>query len=144
LTLDSLLDNTLDNDQVKVDFRPLYQCIHIHSALGVLPTLQMSYQADRKAQASLLLSARGTTPLPTLLSTLTAELLGFFIIEREVLKTTRGFRSQREVDELWEEILGRVLELVRKEVKEEKDADVILSVKDILTGFVQCLEVNEI
>ena len=42
------LDNVLDNDQLQVDFKPLYECIHIYSALDSLDEIRRSYQADRK------------------------------------------------------------------------------------------------
>jgi exocyst complex component 6 len=41
-------DNVLDNENLQVDFRPLYQCIHIYAALDSLDELRKSYQADRK------------------------------------------------------------------------------------------------
>ena len=41
-------DDVLDNDKLQVDFKPLYQCIHIYTALDSLEELQRSYQADRK------------------------------------------------------------------------------------------------
>jgi hypothetical protein len=41
-------DNVLDNDKLQVDFKPLYQCIHIYTALDSLDELRRSYQADRK------------------------------------------------------------------------------------------------
>jgi hypothetical protein len=41
-------DNVLDNDKLKVDFQPLYQCIHIYTTLDSLDELRKSYQADRK------------------------------------------------------------------------------------------------
>jgi hypothetical protein len=44
---DSIVD-ALDNDETKVDFKPLYQCIHIYDALECKPELQRSYQQDRK------------------------------------------------------------------------------------------------
>jgi exocyst complex component 6 len=53
LTLNIILtylgaDNVLDNDKLKVDFQPLYQCIHIYTTLDSLDELRKSYQADRK------------------------------------------------------------------------------------------------
>lgn len=42
--------NVLDNDNVKVDFKPLYQCIHIYETLDALPELQSSYQSDRRVR----------------------------------------------------------------------------------------------
>lgn len=42
--------NVLDNDKLTVDFKPLYQCIHIYTTLDSLDELQRSYQADRKVR----------------------------------------------------------------------------------------------
>lgn len=44
----TVLVDALDNDEIKVDFKPLYHCIHIYEALGQKPELQRSYQDDRK------------------------------------------------------------------------------------------------
>lgn len=46
------LDNPLDNDQVRVDFRPLLECIHIYTTMDALEELQRSYQEDRKVLIS--------------------------------------------------------------------------------------------
>lgn len=43
-------DNVLDKDKIKVDFQPLYQCVHIYISLDSLDDLRTSYQADRKAR----------------------------------------------------------------------------------------------
>lgn len=40
--------DVLDNEKVQVDFKPLFECIHIYTALDSLSELQKSYQADRK------------------------------------------------------------------------------------------------
>ena len=40
--------NVLDNERLKVDFTPLYQCIHIYGALDALDEIRKSYQADRQ------------------------------------------------------------------------------------------------
>ena len=42
------LDNVLENDKLQVDFKPLYECIHIYTTLDSLDELRKSYQADRK------------------------------------------------------------------------------------------------
>lgn len=42
------VDNVLDNEELKVDFKPLYQSIHIYTTLDSLDELHKSYQADRK------------------------------------------------------------------------------------------------
>jgi hypothetical protein len=48
------VDNVLNNEELKVDFKPLYQCIHIYTALDSLEELRKSYQADRKVGHSLI------------------------------------------------------------------------------------------
>lgn len=40
--------NVLNNDKLKVDFKPLFECIHIYDTMGLLEELRNSYQADRK------------------------------------------------------------------------------------------------
>lgn len=40
--------DALHNDEIRIDFKPLYQCIHIYEALGSKPELQRNYQQDRK------------------------------------------------------------------------------------------------
>lgn len=46
--------NLVDNDRVKIDFRPLYECIHIYTMLDSLEEFQTSYQADRKVSLLIL------------------------------------------------------------------------------------------
>ncbi|KAG8682232.1 hypothetical protein FRC09_016931, partial [Ceratobasidium sp. 395] len=85
--------DVLNNDRIKVDFKPLYQSIHIHTALDALDEFQRTYQADRAAQSSLILTGNPTTAAN--LGPLLQQLIGFFIIEWHVLRTTQ-FRTQRD------------------------------------------------
>ncbi|KAH7887589.1 exocyst complex subunit Sec15-like-domain-containing protein [Phlebopus sp. FC_14] len=130
-------NNVLDSDKLKVDFQPLYQCIHIYASLDSLDDLRNSYQADRKAQSDLIL------PTPLSLSSLPIiiqEICGFFIIESHVLDTTSGFRSEREVEELWDAVLARLSSAVSNALAGEKDPDAFLRVKESVTGFLMTLE----
>ncbi|GAA5899149.1 Rab GTPase-binding exocyst subunit SEC15 [Sporobolomyces salmoneus] len=154
--------NALDNDQVSIDFKPLYTCIHIYTTLDLLEELQLSYQADRRAQAYLLLStstsssatspslppestnpvapSNGDFSLPAL-STLLEEIVGFFLIESHVLKTTSNFRSEQDVEQLWEHMCDKIVELVDKSfLKGQQDPQVFLSTKFKVLTFVQTLE----
>lgn len=122
-----------------VDFKPLYQCILIYRALDLLEEFQRSYQADRKTQSTLILSSQlSLQSLPDL----TAEIIGFFIAETHVLQNTRGFRSQREVEELWEGVLERLKSSVATEVEAESDPDVFMEVKGCLLDFAITMEVS--
>ena len=78
--------NYLENDRVRVDFKPLYQCIHIYEVLDQREKLQTNYQEDRKAQASLLLSRtltmrEGGQELISLLE----DVVGYFVVELSLI-----------------------------------------------------------
>ncbi|OBZ77174.1 Exocyst complex component 6 [Grifola frondosa] len=129
--------NVLDNEQLQVDFKPLYECIHIYGALESLDEIRRSYQADRKAQSDLIIPE----PLPlSSLSSVTQEIVGYFIIETHVLNTTGNFRSEREVEDLWDALMKRLRNAVEDVLKNEGDSDTFLRVKEALLGFVMTLE----
>ncbi|KAG2013848.1 rsec15 [Coprinopsis cinerea AmutBmut pab1-1] len=129
--------NVLDNDKLHVDFKPLFECIHIYTSLDSLTELKRSYQADRKAQSDLILP----NPLPLQsLSVLTQEISGFFIVESHVLETTGTFRSQRDVEELWDALVTRLTTAVEDALRNENDPDTFLRVKESLLTFIMTLE----
>ncbi|RPD64354.1 exocyst complex component sec15 subunit [Lentinus tigrinus ALCF2SS1-7] len=129
--------NVLDNDQLQVDFKPLYECIHIYSALDSVDEIRRSYQADRKAQSDLIIPE----PLPlSSLPSITQEIVGYFIIETHVLNTTGSFRSEREVEDLWDALISRLSKAVEDILKTENDPNIYLQVKEALLGFVMTLE----
>ncbi|WVO22126.1 uncharacterized protein IAS62_003451 [Cryptococcus decagattii] len=131
------------NERVELDFKPLYHCIYIYEALGQKPELQRSYQEDRKTQATLILTSRLSTTPSTLVNTLPLlmqELVGFFIIEAHVLDTMPDFRTQRDVDELWDEMCRRIVEVMGQGLKGCSEPEVFLSSKTEVLLFVQTLE----
>ena len=75
------------------------------------------------------------------LFSVTEEIVGFFIIETHVLNTTGNFRSERDVEELWDALLTRLTTVVDAALSEETDADSFLRAKESLMGFVMTLEV---
>ncbi|KAF8488489.1 exocyst complex component sec15 subunit [Russula emetica] len=124
-------------ETLKVDFKPLYQSIHIYTTLDSLDELRKSYQADRKAQSDLILP--GPLQLQSLVP-LTEQIIGFFIIESHVLQTTGSFRSKSEVDELWDAIAVRIAEAVDGALRNVTDPDSYLHVKETLIAFILTLE----
>ncbi|KAG6854896.1 hypothetical protein C0991_012086 [Blastosporella zonata] len=131
--------NVLDNDTIRVDFTPLFECIHIYTTLNSLDELQKSYQADRKAQSDLILP----DPLPLAsLPQLTQEISGFFIVETYVLETTNSFRSERDVEELWDSLVMGLANSVTNALRTEKDPEEYLRAKECLLGFIMTLETS--
>lgn len=129
--------NVLDNEKLHVDFKPLFECIHIYTTLNSLSELQKSYQADRKAQSDLILP----TPLPLAsLQSLTQEISGFFIVESHVLETTGNFRSHRDVEELWDALVTRLTTGIEGALQPVTDPETFLKVKESLLTFIMTLE----
>jgi len=91
-----------------------------------------------QAQSDLILP--NPLPLASLVS-LTQEICGFFIIESHVLETTGNFRSEREVEELWEALVARLSSAINASLTNETDPDSFLRVKECLIGFIMTLEV---
>ncbi|KAJ9475573.1 Exocyst complex component SEC15 [Pseudozyma hubeiensis] len=132
--------NFVDNEKVQVDFRALYQAIHIYDALDSREELQMSYQEDRRAQANLLLNQglvfSGDGKVPGLLE----EMVGFFLVEHHVIQTTMGFREESEVDDLWDTMCSRVVDIVSLALRDCKDTKIYVSAKASIQVFIQTLE----
>ncbi|KAF8663498.1 hypothetical protein AX16_001066 [Volvariella volvacea WC 439] len=125
------------NDKLLVDFKPLFECIHIYTALESLEELQRSYQADRKAQSNLILPS----PLPLVsLPSLLQEISGFFIVEHHVLATTGTFRSERDVEELWDSLVVGLVAAIKFSLHTETDPEVFMKVKETLISFIMTLE----
>jgi len=142
-------------ETLKVDFKPLYQSIHIYTALDSLDELRKSYQADRKVRPSkrnqlhtLIIVPKAQSdlilPVPLQLSSLVAlteQIIGFFIIESHVLQTTGSFRSKAEVEELWDAIAARLSDAVDGALRNVTDPDSYLYAKETLIAFILTLEV---
>lgn len=80
-------------------------------------------------------------PIPSL-SSITQEIVGYFIVENHVLNTTGSFRSEREVEDLWDALISRLSNAVEDALRNEKDPDTYLKVKEALLGSVMTLEVS--
>jgi len=92
-----------------------------------------------KAQSALIL------PDPIVLASLPAllqEISGFFIVETHVLETTGNFRSQRDVEELWDSLASGLVVALTNALRVETDPDEFLRVKELLLAFMMTLEVS--
>lgn len=91
--------DVLNNEEVQVDFSPLFEAIHIHDALGQNEKFRQDYSATRRRQKELLLP----TTLDLLdedageLSTLLESIAGFAIVEKATMRKTENLRSLADV-----------------------------------------------
>lgn len=70
------------------------------------------------------------------------ELVGFFIIESHVLATMPEFRTQRDVDELWDEMCRQIGEVIGGGLRGCSEPEIFLESKTNVLLFVQTLEVS--
>ena len=77
----------------------------------------------------------------TALASLLEEIVGFFLIESHVLRTTNSFRSEQDVEDLWDDMCERVVRIVDDGLAECEDPEVFLGTKLKILIFVQTLEV---
>lgn len=92
--------DVLDNEDVQVDFTPLYEALHIHDALGQMDKFRGDYAATRRQQKELLLP--NTVDLlsdddDASLRALLESIAGFAIIEKATMQRAPQLRSTLEV-----------------------------------------------
>ena len=91
--------DTLDNEDVQVDFTPLFECMHIHHALGQNERFRADYAATRRQQKELLMPTFITLidPEESSLSELLEGIAGFAIVEKATMQKAPGLRSISDV-----------------------------------------------
>jgi exocyst complex component 6 len=97
-----------------------------------------------QAQANLLLSqGLSFDPSKPTFPALLEEVVGFFLVEHHVLQTSPpGWRAEQEVDDLWDNMCERVVDIVGTGLKNCKDTNVYVSTKSAIMTFIQTLEVG--
>lgn len=77
------------------------------------------------------------------LSALLEEIVGFFLIESHVVRTTNSFRAEQDVEDLWDGMCERVVRIVHEGLAECEDPEIFLGTKFKVLTFVQTLEVGD-
>ena len=91
--------DVLNNDEVQVDFTPLFEALHIHEALGQIDKFRAEYAATRRQQKDLLLpsSVALLAEDESSLSSLLEGIAGFAIIEKATIRKVPHLRSAVDV-----------------------------------------------
>ena len=134
--------DVLDNDEVSVDFTPLFECLHIHNALGQTDKFRSEYAATRRQQKDLLVPASITLVDEDGLSlnSLLEGMAGFAIVERATMKNAPELRTAVDVEELWDSMCHNAIALISKALHEVTNAEVLLKIKSIIALFIQTME----
>ncbi len=92
--------DVLDNEELRVDFTPLFECLHIHEALGQSDKFKAEYAATRRRQKELLLPTAVSLDQDdddNSLSSLLEGIAGFAIIEKATIRGVPNLRSSVDV-----------------------------------------------
>ncbi|KAK5988743.1 Exocyst complex component sec15-like protein [Cladobotryum mycophilum] len=134
--------DVLDNEELQVDFTPLFEALHIHDALGQSDRFRSEYASTRRQQKDLLVPS--TVDLlaedEASLSSLLEGIAGFAIIERATMRRVPHLRSVVDVEELWGSLCGAAIALTSKALTDIDNAEVLLKIKGFVALFVQTME----
>ena len=91
--------DVLNNEDLQVDFTPLFECLHIHQSLGQMDKFRAEYAATRRRQKELLLPASVSLVDEDManLHSLLEDMAGFAIVERATMKRAPDLRSTIDV-----------------------------------------------
>ncbi|TRX94885.1 hypothetical protein FHL15_004346 [Xylaria flabelliformis] len=134
--------DVLDNDELQVDFTPLFEALHIHEALGQSDKFRSEYAATRRRQKELLLpnSISLTTDDERSLSSLLEGIAGFAIIEKATMRRVPQLRTAIDVEELWDSMCSTAISLASKALSDIHNAEVLVQIKGAFALFIQTME----
>lgn len=134
--------DVLNNEEVQVDFSPLFECLHIHDALGETEKFRADYAATRRRQKDLLIPQ--TINLleddNSSLSGLLEGIAGFAIVEKATMRKSENFRSQSDIDELWESMCQSSVSLISTALHHIDNDERLLKVKGVIALFIQTMD----
>ncbi|KAG5363480.1 Exocyst complex component sec15 [Yarrowia sp. B02] len=132
----------IDNHSVLVELDPLYECLHIHHTLRKTDVFIKKFDEFRRSHVQNI--------VPTVASMNSSEdgvaeilqnLAGFCILDRTISsRTTKGFRPQSDVDDLWISLSQKLMGTLGHELASVQDQSVLVNLKAQLGLFVQTME----
>jgi len=131
----------LKNDDLEIDFTPLFEALHIHRSLDMMEKFKADYATNRKGQRDLIL-AEPVTLVEEDLSTLhnmLENISGFAIMERATMKKVPDLRTSTEVDELWDSLCQRSIAAMTKTLHQVDNAEHLLNIKNLISLFIQTM-----
>lgn len=134
--------DVLANEELDVNFKPIFECLHIHQALGQSDKLRTDYSATRRQQKDLLMptSIHLDGEEEPSLNSLLEGIAGFAIIEKATLQKVPQLRSSVEVDELWDSMCTSAIALTNRSLGDVTNAEVLLKIKSVFALFIQTME----
>ncbi|KAJ3109098.1 hypothetical protein HDU97_009216 [Phlyctochytrium planicorne] len=134
--------NSLNNEEFHLDFKPLYQCLHIHDVLGKRKIFKTDFEENRKIQASIILNTQVNFNDGNLkdFETYISDIIGFFIVEAVVINSTQDFRSRTSVEGLWDNIIEKMNSVITIGLQDCQTPNLFLSIKILVIACIKTME----
>lgn len=135
--------DVLENEELTVDFTPLFEALHIHTALNQSEKFRAEYAATRRQQKDLLLPSSVNLMAEddeASLSSLLEGIAGFAIIEKTTLRRAPQLRSNVDIDELWDSLCQTAITLITTALNEVSNAEILLKIRLVIALFIQTME----
>ncbi|KAF2087013.1 exocyst complex subunit Sec15-like protein [Saccharata proteae CBS 121410] len=131
-----------DETEIKVDFSPLFEAMHIHETLGRSDEFRAEYAATRRRQKELLIpsSLNLLDEEDSFLSSLLESIAGFAIVERATARKTENLRQTADVDELWDSMCQSAIALITNALHTVDNDEKLLRIKGRIALFVQTMD----
>ncbi|XP_071792572.1 exocyst complex component 6B-like isoform X2 [Asterias amurensis] len=124
----------------KVDFSPVYRCLHIYSVLGMRETFEGYYRKQRGKQSKLAIQPHGHMyEKLEHYKKYFYQILGFFVVEDHILNTTEGLVTRQYLNDLWNTALSKIAATLRNNSAYCTDATLLLQIKDQIVLFTHTL-----
>ncbi|KAF4548121.1 Exocyst complex subunit Sec15-like protein [Elsinoe fawcettii] len=133
----------LNNDDVQVDFTPLFEALYIHDALGETEKFRQEYAATRREQNDRLIPQRGLDLVDeeaNELSSLLESIAGFAFIEKATLERTENLRTSSDIDELWDSMCQKSISLIISALPTVTSDEKLLRIKSVVALFIQTVD----
>lgn len=132
----------IDNHSVLVELDPLYECLHIHQTLRNTDVFVKKFDEFRRSHVqNIVPTAAGMSSSEDSVAEILQNLAGFCILDRTIAsRTTKGFRPQSDVDDLWIALSQKLMATLGHELASVQDQSVLVNLKAQLGLFVQTME----
>ncbi|KAJ1955458.1 Rab GTPase-binding exocyst subunit S15 [Linderina pennispora] len=141
-----VLDEEFDNEEpMAISMTPMYQGLHIYEKLGRRAEFRREFIDDRASQLSLILNAPVRFSLNQLGSfqQVLHDIIGFFIVEHQLIASAPDFRLRSDVDALWDTCIAMLSEIIARNVQEIKyDTSIRDALHSIWATFTYVMEEN--
>ena len=134
--------DVLNNEEVQVDFSPLFEALHIHENLGQMEKFRSEYAATRRRQKDLLVpqTINLLDEEANELSSLLEGIAGFAIVEKATMAKTENFRAQADIDELWDSMCQSAISLISSSLHKVENDEKLLKIKGVIALFIQTMD----